>query len=190
MGALMLHSGNGLNLSWWKKDWGTSREEMERGHREVETSKAFLSSDRQIEKSQVEITTWQGVKFKCHKDEGKEYQRGLRKKRWDMVYSPPLRASRRGGLCAESWDWATNAELWGEKTLQVGRLLGPSGLESMPLGHGSARMTHHVFPVFHFCRATLPWKVNLPERRDNLVPSRLHTDEFNLKEILKHIEVK
>lgn len=79
-----------------RKIEGYLGEEMERGHREVETSKAFLSSDRQIEKSQVEITTWQGVKFKCHIDEEKEYQRGLRKKRWDMVYSPPLRASRRG----------------------------------------------------------------------------------------------
>lgn len=40
-----------------RKIEGYLGEEMERGHREVETSKAFLSSDRQIEKSQVEITT-------------------------------------------------------------------------------------------------------------------------------------
>ena len=47
-------------------------------------------------------------------------------------------------------------------------MLGPSGFESVPLGHGSTRMTHHVFPVFYLCGATLPRKINLRDKETQL----------------------
>lgn len=77
------------------------------------------------------------------------YQRGLRTKRWHKLSALWEEGGGRG------WCWPT---------LRAGRSLDSSGLQGMPLGDGRAGMTHHVFPVLHFCGATLPWKVNLPRR--------------------------
>lgn len=39
-----------------------------------------------------------------------------------------------------------------------------SGLEGMPLLHGITRFTHHVLPVLHLRRTTLPREIDLRER--------------------------
>lgn len=42
-----------------------------------------------------------------------------------------------------------------------GSVVWSSGLERVPLGHRGAGVTHHVFPVLHLRRPTLPGEIDL-----------------------------
>lgn len=74
-----------------------------------------------------------------------------------IICSPRPQPEVRGNaLRAGAERLMLNSEAKGKHCEPAGRWSVPSGLESVPLGHGSARTSHHVFPVLYLCWAALP----------------------------------